>query len=321
MLGEHGGGDGADAAGHGRAGAGLLRRFGGDVAAELALGVHVDAHVDQHLIGSDERLADGSRVPHGGQQHVGAAGDGGGVAGLGVADGHGGVLRQQHHRQRAADDEAAPEDDGVRAFQFDPVMPEDLHAGGWRAGRKAHGLAGIDAGLRRGGDTVHVLFGGQRRAHGRFVDVLRQRHEDQAAVDRSVGVDFGDDFQQFVLRSLGGQRELFHFQSHGRGALGRPALVGEVVAAFAHAHDGEAGGNAAVFELLHVVFELRGEGGGHGLAVQDLSHKNHMPFLIEIGERKQPRRSGGAAKRRTGRRDFQNALRKDLKDFANILLR
>ena len=65
------------------------------------------------------------------------------VAGLGVADGDGGVLMEQEHGGGLADDVAAPDDDGMLAGDGNLAALEDFDDSGRRAGRE-RGAAGLE---------------------------------------------------------------------------------------------------------------------------------------------------------------------------------
>ncbi|KAF1858236.1 hypothetical protein Lal_00014736 [Lupinus albus] len=173
-----------------------------DVAAQLALVVAVDAHVDD----------DGARLDHVAGQRVAAA-DGGHddvrLAGVvaqvrrtAMADGDGGVLLQEQQRHRLADRVAAADDDGVLAAQVDAGRLDQLHAAVRRARAEAfqagHQFAGGQHGI-----AVHVLAGRDGFDDFRRVDVLRQRHLDEDAVDGRIRVQRGDTVEQRLFREVG----------------------------------------------------------------------------------------------------------------------
>ena len=63
-------------------------------------------------------------------------------------------------------------------------------------------------------------------------------------MDGGVCVDAGNDAQQLLLRSVGGQKELLHLDAHLRTAGHDAFLVGEVIGARTHPDDGQRGDNA-----------------------------------------------------------------------------
>jgi hypothetical protein len=116
-----------------------------------------------------------------------------------------GVGLEQQQGHGLAHGVAAPDDHRVLAAQVDAGGFDQLHAAVGRAGPKTrlpgHQLAGA-----QGGVAVDVLAGGDGLDHLVRMDVLWQWHLHQDAVDRRVGVERGDAFQQCVLVSVASYR-------------------------------------------------------------------------------------------------------------------
>ena len=89
------------------------------IAAELAVFVAVHADVDDDGAGLDHAGGEHLALAGGGHDHIGLAGEGGQAGRAAVADGDGGVGRQQHHGHGLAHDVAAADDDGVFAAQIE----------------------------------------------------------------------------------------------------------------------------------------------------------------------------------------------------------
>ena len=81
-------------------------------------------------------------TPDRGDEDVGPAADRGEVAGARVADGDGRVRGQQQARDRHADQLRAADDDRLGALQLDPLVAQQLHHPGRRAGDEARASRG-----------------------------------------------------------------------------------------------------------------------------------------------------------------------------------
>ena len=168
-----------DAAGHRRDQPGALRRppRSHDVA-------HRAADVDHRRAGLDPVALDQPRLPDGGDEHVGAAADGGEVAGARVADGDGGVGVQQQRGDRAADEVGAADDDRLGALEPDVVAAQQLHHPGRRAGAQPGPALDEQAGGDRR-QPVDVLARRDLRGQARAVDLRRGRELEQDARTRA----------------------------------------------------------------------------------------------------------------------------------------
>ena len=190
-----------------------------------------------------------------------------------MADGDGGILLQEQQRHRLADRVAAADDDGVLAAQVDAGRLDQLHAAVRRARAEAfqarHQFAG-----RQHRVAVHVLAGGDRFDHLRRVDVLRQRHLHEDAVDGRVRVQRGDAVQQRLLGEIGFVLFQHRVEAHVAARLDLVAHVdvaGRVVADDDHgqaglvAGGGECGGAGGdVGAQLLGKFDSVDQLGGHG---------------------------------------------------------
>ena len=109
----------------------------------------------------------------GGDQHVGAAADGGEVAGARVADGDGRVRGEQQPRDRLADEVRAADDDRLGALELDPAgaraAPSPRPA---CTGRRPGVPVGEQPGVDRG-EAVDVLGRVDRADHRVRVDLRR----------------------------------------------------------------------------------------------------------------------------------------------------
>ena len=273
MAHEHGSRHGADAAGDGSDG--LHHRLclaKADVTAEFAFLVDMDAHIHDDLTGPQMLCADEAHPAHGHHHNIGLTADFQQVLGAGVAEGDGGVFPVQHHGCGLAHHEAAAHDDGPPAGEGNVVEFQNFKTGLRRAGRVADGSVGEDTGQRAVGDAVNVLFGRERGADGPVIKLFGQGAEEQTAVDGGVCVDAGNDAQQLFLRSVGGQKELLHLDAHLRTAGHDAFLVGEVIGARTHPHDGQRGDNA-LFPQCGAAGGICFVHGGHdGRALQDGRH-------------------------------------------------
>jgi len=87
------------------------------VAAQLAVGIAVNAYINHHRAGLDHVARNHARLAGGDDQHIGAAGLRRQIAGFGVAQRHRRTRLQEQHRHGFADDVARADDDGFRAAQ------------------------------------------------------------------------------------------------------------------------------------------------------------------------------------------------------------
>ncbi len=115
-------------------------------------------------------------------------GDGGEVAGLGMADGDGGVLVEEQHGGGLAHDVAAADDDGVLAGDGNVAALENLNDAGGGAGRE-RGTAGLQTAGVDGVEAVYVFCGGDGVEEHLGVDLFGQRKLDEDAVDVVAGVE------------------------------------------------------------------------------------------------------------------------------------
>ena len=164
------------------------------------------------------------------------AADGGEIPRARVAHGKRRVSGKQHHRHRTADHETAPDHRRARALYLDAVVIQKFHHALRRAGGKALAAAREDGRETREGHAVHVLHGGERLADPPLVEMLRQRTEHEAAVDRVVRIDARDLPNDVRLRAVRGQHRAFRDDADGGAPALCRALIGHVVHALADAH-------------------------------------------------------------------------------------
>ena len=204
---QHGDGQRADAAGHGRDVAGyFFDRLEIHVAHQTAIGA-VDAHVDHRRAGLDHVGGDEFRLADGHDEDVGRAADFGQIVGAAVADRDRGVAARaalhEHDRHGLAHDVAAAQHDHVRAGDFDIVANEQL------LDRRGACTAEIAAGLARSGprsrDEAHrrPLAGLIASSTCVFVYLLGQGELNQDAVDFRIAIEPVDQGQQFGRSGFG----------------------------------------------------------------------------------------------------------------------
>lgn len=225
---EEGDGHGADAAWDGSDGGAFGGDFGeihvaGEAVAVFRGGVFdaVDADVDDDGARFDPIGFDHFGATDGGDDDVGAAANGGEVVRTGVGDGDGGVNAFCHEKEchGLADDHGATDDDGFCASGFDACFLEEEEAACGGAGDEAGGVFEGELGDVFGVEAVHV-FAWVDGAHDFFfVDVLGWRRLDEDAVDGGIGVEFGDDFEEFGLGGFGGEGDFTRVEAEfGTGA-------------------------------------------------------------------------------------------------------
>ena len=128
------------------------------------------------------------------------------VARARVADGDGGVAADQQQGGGHADDVRAAQHHGVRAFDLDAHLFEQVDAAVGGAGHEQR----FAAFLRQAADVerreaVHVFFDADQRKDALFVDMGRHGQLDQDAVDFGVGVELFDQRFHLFLGGVGGQ--------------------------------------------------------------------------------------------------------------------
>lgn len=219
---QHGDGHGADSAGYGCD----VGCFGGDggiidiadeaVAARLGGVVYaVDADVDDGDAVANHVCGDKVGSANGGDQNVCLSGDGGKVAGAGVAEGDGGVAGYgfAHHEKGGwfADDLAAAKDDDMAPFGFDAAMPDEFDDACGGAGDEAALIFLAESAYVDGVEAVDVFMWGDTVEGLGFVDVRWEGCLNKDAVDIGVVVEcidlieegfFGDVFGQEVQAAV-----------------------------------------------------------------------------------------------------------------------
>ena len=321
---QHGDGHFADPSGNRRDRAGDLRRLGsGHVADEARLRLArrveplashpIDADVDDDRAGLHPRPTHHFRPPDRGDENVGAARDGGQIAGARMGDRHRAMAREQELRHRLADDVRAADDDSLHAGEHRAQrlagLVEHDHRAGRRAGheRPAHLADRKQADIDRM-EAVDVLLRVDRLEHPRRTDVPGQRQLHQNAVHRRIGVERLDEREQFGFARLGGERVLHRMKA---AALGGSALAGDIGLArrvFADEHDREARRHAALGQRSRLCRDRLDHALRHRLAVEHERPGHRLvPLCFRPPDRRTAPRSGRV---RRGRARASRACRR-----------
>ena len=274
VLHEHGDGEQADAARHGRDGARDLRRASEiDVADELPARVlrigrqAVDADVDDRRAGLHHVRLDEARPPDRCDEDVRPARHGGEVFRMAVADRHRRVLAQEHHRGRFADDEASSHDHRAPTGYFNIIMLQHVDARFGGAGREADALVGIDAGHRILSYAVDVLLRRKGAAERPVVDVRRQGAQYQRAVDIFIDAYSAYRGQYLLFADVGGEKIFFYLDAGGGAAFFGASFVSDVVGVLPHAHYCEDRHKAAGAQPFALALEMRIQRIYHGFSL------------------------------------------------------
>ena len=247
----------------------LFHAFKVHVAAELAFGVAVHAHVQHHRARLDHVGCEHIALAHGGHDHVGLQGQGFEVLGARVRDRHRGVFLQQHQRHGFTHNVAAANDHSVFAAQVVGNAVEHLHAAIGCARPKTRHAVHQGPGARDV-KAVHVFGGADGFDHLLCVDVCGQRQLHQDAVDAGVIVERFDAGQQvgfgqgcFVLLQHRVQAAVFA----GLDLVAHINLAGRVVT---HQHHGQTWRHALDFEGLGTGGDFGAQLFGEQVAVDQL---------------------------------------------------
>ena len=212
----------------------------------------------------------------GGDENVGLLADPLEVLRARVADRHGAIFLQQQVRLRLADDLGAANDDSVRALHVDVVRLQQLdHTG--RGARQRTGLQRHQSPHRAGGESVSVLGKGNALDRSLGVEVARQWHLNDQAMDRGIGRDLIDLGLELGLRRLGGHDDLERVHASlvtGRVLVAHVDLGGRVLA---DDDDCEPCTNAGlVKELLGALGYLGTNRGGDCFSVDQIVHTGSL---------------------------------------------
>ena len=244
----------------------------------MAGGVHIDAHVDDHLAGGEAVGTDNPGPSSGDDQQLCPTAFGRQIGGAGVAEGDGGVPVQQQHSCRPSDDQTAPHHHGAPAGRLKTIVVQQFQAGLSGAGGITLPVTEEYTGQGTAGDAIHILDGGEGGTHRRLVQVSGQRTEKEAAVNGPVLVDPADDRQQFLLGAIDWQDKMLYRNSDHFTALAGPTLVGEILRPLSHPDDGQGGRNAAGPQPLRLSAQAFGERGGHWRTLPELRHQVYLPI-------------------------------------------
>ena len=199
-----------------------------------------------------------------------------------MADGHGAVGVQKHHRHRLTEDGAAADDYGVLAGKRDVVGLEEPHDAGRccaAVGFFTHGHAT----KTEAGHAIDILAGVNRFECGAFVDVARDRMLQEDAVDVRVFVEFLDLVEEFLGRGVLVHHHADAFHAHTGAGVALHLDVSRACRIVAHENRRKNRGLAGLFlELCHAGAEFFFSGLGKSLAVQnECCHKISVFFKFK----------------------------------------
>ena len=242
----------------------------------MAFVVAVHAHIKHHGAGFDHIGREHIALAHGGHDHIGLPRDGGQIGRAAVADGDGGVLRQQHQRHGLAHDIAAANDHGVLAPQLVADAFEHFHAAIRRAGPEA-GHAGHEGAGAGDVEAVHIFGRADGFDHLLRIDMCGQGQLHQNAVNGGVGIEGVHPFQQ--RRFAHGGVVFFEYRMHAAIAarldlVAHIHLAGGVVA---HQNNGQPGGDTLRLDGGNALRDFGTNLGGQSLAINNLcGHKGFV---------------------------------------------
>ena len=108
-----------------------------------------------------------------------------------VGNGHGGVLLEEHQRDRLSDQRATAEDERALSLRVTADVLEHSHAAARRARAKPFSAYYQEPGVERV-QAVDILGGVDRIDDGLVVQMVRQGQLDEDAVDVVVAVELED---------------------------------------------------------------------------------------------------------------------------------
>ena len=123
--------------------------------------VVMNTHINNHLALGNASAVHGPGLSGGHNQHVRLLALLRQIPRVGMADGNGGVPRQQQHCHRFSDHQTPSHHNDLPPIQTAVVVVQNLHARLCGAGRIPRSLSRKHAGQRSAGDAVHILFGAQ----------------------------------------------------------------------------------------------------------------------------------------------------------------
>ena len=142
------------------------------------------------------------RTPEGGDEDIRLAANRGKIRGARVGHGDRGIraFGQEQHGHGFADNKAASDDHGAGSAGRDLAGAEQLEAAERRAGDEGGRIFHGQGGHVERMESIDVFARVDGADHGRFVDLLRGGGLDEDAVDGRVGIETGDEADQFFLR-------------------------------------------------------------------------------------------------------------------------
>ena len=244
-----------------------------DVTGDTAFfGVPVDAHIDDDLPGVCILLCDTVELTGGGDQDVRLSGDRRDIHCTCVAVDDSRVFMHQHHAHGASDDQRAPDDGSLFAFDRYIKVMEDFHGGLCRAGREAGLGVCEDTGQGKIRAAVYIL-GGIEHLTGFFIVQLSGKGtEKKDAVDAVVLVEIPERPVKDLLSDVAWEDHFFDSDANGLGPLCRASLIGQIVRPLPHPEYAESGCDAGFFQRLCIFLHLCGKGIRDFFASQYFSH-------------------------------------------------
>ena len=223
--------------------------------------------IDDDCTRLDPGLLDEFRLADGADQDVRLLHEFGEVLGLAVADGHGAVGVQKHHRHRLTEDGAAADDYGVLAGKRDVVGLEESHDAG-RCCAAVGFFTHRHAAKAEAGHAIDVFAGVNRFEGGTFVDVSRYRVLQEDAVHVRVFVEFLDFVEEFLRRGVLVHHHADAFHAHAGAGVALHLDVSRACRVVAHENRRKNRGLAGLFlEGGHAGAEFFFSGLGKSLAV------------------------------------------------------
>ena len=189
-----------------------------------------------------------------------------------MAERHSRIAPEQERGERASHDKRASDDRDLGSIKRGTIVVKHRDDRSCRAGSKAHSAAGEDAVERAFRDAIHILCRIERGCRCLLVERLRKRAEHEAAMDRAILIDAADCRFDLILRDILRQCKELRLDTCLGTALLSGMLVGDIVRALPHTHEGKAGFNARAFQLLGPCCLLLGERTGNRCPSQLLCH-------------------------------------------------
>ena len=118
-------------------------------------------------------------------------------------------------------------------------------------------------------EAIDVFAGIYSADDGFFIDVFRWGRLDEDAVDCGVGIEIGDDFEEFCLGGFGREFDFDRVETEIGAGAGFGTDVNGGGGIVSNQHNGEAWSDAFCFESSGFVAAFFEDGGGDGFSVDD----------------------------------------------------